>query len=161
VAWFIKRGQIQRCQLRREKSPAVLYLSAVLMLGGEKDSRPWYPYAPAPTPTCFPHFYPASPSSASLFPHHLPHIFLCFLLSSPFCHSLQPFLFVLSLSSSPLNFLPFVLTLWFTKTLSLSPPLHSYLSSPRFSCSRPLWPLFFQSDLPEFQFIKHIVDSEC
>jgi hypothetical protein len=97
-----------------------------------------HPYAPAPTPTCFPHFYPASPSSASLFPHHLPHIFLCFLLSSPFCHSLQPFLFVLSLSSSPLNFLPFVLTLWFTKTLSLSPPLHSYLSSPRFSCSRPL-----------------------
>lgn len=71
MAWFVKRGQIQRCQLRREKSPAVLYLSAVQMLSGRKDSRTWGLHS-APT----------------FRPPHLP--CLSFFIYLPLSHILSP-----------------------------------------------------------------------
>lgn len=96
MAWFVKRGQIQRCQLRREKSPAVLYLSAVQRLRGGKDSRAWGLH-----------------SAPNFRPPHLPCLSFCTYL--PLAHVLSPRLTagisLLSLFCSSFSVLFFFLTL--------------------------------------------------
>lgn len=126
MAWFVKRGQIQRCQLRREKSPAVLYLSAVQMLRGEKDSRAWSLH-----------------SAPNFRPPHLPCLSFCIYL--PLAHVLSPRLTagisLLSLFCSSLSFLCFLLTL----TSPFLPPA----GWPSFHCLLPVLSVCLPYYIPE------------
>lgn len=151
MAWFVKRGQIQRCQLRREKKPSctVFYLSCRCLvekrtpeLGAFISPPPSYAHLSSTSPLlphllCLPLSASCSLSPNILSPHLIacvsffPHLFSLFYLSPFFSPAHWVILLPLSFFGFPLfaSLLSPPLNLWLLWLLSSQTGLLCDLSS--------------------------------
>lgn len=160
MAWFVKRGQIQRCQLRREKNPSCTVFICCADAWQRKGLQSLGP--PCPYPHSAPLFLPPPRPCLS---------FCIYLPPTPYCMCLSPSSFLL-FSLSPLDSHPSSLqpTGWPSSHCHLPIPclcLPSYVPESPVPGSPPLnfwllWPSSFWTGLVhDLSFTKHILESEC